>query len=145
MFPIIDLYEINIYHKTRIWNDINRLGDNAVEEDFTFKIEAVWNRGYPPTWTVHYWFEDFKTCEQALGFLDKELSFLIHAKYLWAKENYNNSDTIKRGEARGIIKVLETHRWIEKGGFDGKKEEETEDSTTNTSLKKGGTCMVRDS
>lgn len=145
MIPIIDLYEINIYHKTRIWNDINRLRDDATEEDFTFEIRAVWNRNYPVMWTVHGWFEDFNTCEQALGFLDKELSFLIHSKYLWAKENYDNSDPVKRGEAKDIIKVLETHRWIEKGGFDDKKEEETKNSTTDTPLKKGGTCVAGNS
>jgi len=44
-------------------------------------------------------------------------------------------------------KVLKKHNWIEKekGELDDEKKKETKNSTANTPLKKGGTCMARNS
>lgn len=52
-----------------------------------------------------------------------------------------------RGEAKDVLEVLKKHNWIEKekGELDDEKKKETKNSTANTPLKKGGTCMARNS
>jgi hypothetical protein len=153
MFPM-SVYEKNIYSKTRIWNDINRLIEDRTDADFVFRIEASWNSGYPPVWSVStdgdfdgaFW-KDFNNCQEALLYLDRKLSQLIYNMYAWAKGNYDNPNPVARGEAKDVLEVLKKHNWIEKekGELDDEKKKETKNSTANTPLKKGGTCMARNS
>lgn len=154
MFPMIDLYEMNILDKTRIWNDMNRLIEDRLDGDFVFRVEASWYRGYPPTWTVSTdggidggFYEDFNSCGEALLFLDRKLNQMIHEMYLWAKGNYDNPNPVARGEAKDVLEVLKKHNWIEKekGELDDEKKKETKNSTTDTPLKKGGTCVAGNS